>query len=170
MTLYCFPEQVAAHRLSSRDYVGCVREAETAGPAQLAFWQATWAGGKQMQDTGRSSSLGLRPREETPYHPQDLKLLPQLQAADSSFFSRKDFPWYFLKLWKIIQLVSGAEKTGFSLICSSSLETVPLFSAVRMGGNFSTSIITGDISGQHYLRSLWKTKILPRFFQGQRYH
>lgn len=42
------------------------------------------------------------------------------------------------------------------------LENVPLFSAVRMGGNFSTSIITEDISGHHYLRSLRKIKILPR--------
>lgn len=117
--------------------------------------------GKQKQDTGRSSSLGLRPREEASYCPQGLKLLPQLQAADSSFFSRKDFPWYLFKLWKIIQLVSGAEKTG-SLIYSNSLENVPLFSAVRMGGNFSTSIITEDISGHHYLRSLRKIKILPR--------
>ena len=45
-------------------------------------------------------------------------------------------------------------------VCSSSLETVPLFSALRMRGNFSTSIIE-DILGHIYLRNLKKTKILP---------
>ena len=41
------------------------------------------------------------------------------------------------------------------------METVPLFSALRMRGNFSTSII-GDILGHIYLRNIRKTKILPR--------
>lgn len=42
------------------------------------------------------------------------------------------------------------------------METVFLFSAVRVGGNFSGSIITEDISGHDYLKSLREPKTLPR--------
>jgi hypothetical protein len=83
-------------------------------------------------------------------------------SADGSCLSGKDFAWHFLKLTKIIQLVKEAEKTG-SLIYSSSLETVPHFLVVRVGGNFSTCIIAEDISGHDYARSLRQ-----KCFQSQR--
>lgn len=162
MTLYCFPEQVAVNTVSCRKSVGSGSEGETHRSCSvLAFWWAPWVEASKRRTKAEAGAPDWDYRRKSP---SEFKVDPQLQEADSSFLSGKDFAWCFLKLWKIIQLVSEAEKTS-SLICSSSLEIIPLFSAVRVGGNFSTQIITEAISGHDYLRSLQR-----RCFQGQRHY
>lgn len=151
MTLNYFPEQVAW--FPPEKMWGAAVEGRPTGPAQSERFGKVLE--QRQAEEGRRQSLGPGTKTPTgipPTHTQNLKLLSHLQATDSSFLSGKDFARCFLKLWKITQLVSEAKKTG-SLICSSSLETVFLFSAVRVGGNFSACIITGDISGHDYLRS-----------------
>lgn len=149
---------------SSREYVESVSQDETHS-FSCSVWvsylrRAKQKDRRQKLELGTETALGIPPPPYT--HTQNLKLLHQLQTADSSFLSGKYFASCFLKLWKIIQRVSEAEEMG-SLICSSRLETLPLFSAVKVGGNFSMCIITEDISGHDYLRSL-----RVRCFQGQR--
>lgn len=117
MTLYCFPEWVVLSMFSSREYVGSVSQDETHS-FSCCVWVSYLRRAKQKDirqklELGTETAVGVPPYT----HRENLNLLHQLQAADSSFLSGKYFAWCFLKLWKIIQHVSEAEKMG-SLICS----------------------------------------------------
>lgn len=167
MTLYHFSEQVAW--FPPEKMWGAAVEGRPTRPAQSGHVGRVLE--QRQAEEGRRQSLGLGtetpvalppPRPPTHTHTHRISgwsLICRQPAAAS--YLENILPDVFSNFGKSLNL-SGKLKRQDLWYIAAAWKTVFLFSAVRVGGNFSTCIITEDISGRDCLRNWSKLKMPPR--------